>query len=147
MDLLEAAGYGQYEISNYARPGRESLHNFGYWNGDDYLGFGPSAFSTVGARRWQNVPDSAAYIARIAAGGRGDFLRGDHQRKNARRRDARLRPAHRARHPRAGRRPWEAELVEMRALGLLESARWPPPPHPARQTDGRLRGRSIRIMP
>jgi len=73
MDVLDAGGYGQYEISNYARPGRESLHNYGYWNGEDYLGIGPSAFSTVGTRRWQNVADSARYIERIA-GGIGRFL-------------------------------------------------------------------------
>ena len=68
MDRLEAAGYGQYEISNYARPGCECRHNLAYWLGRDYLGLGPSAFSTVGARRWQNVPDTATYTARIGAG-------------------------------------------------------------------------------
>ncbi len=68
MDLLPAAGYGHYEISNYARPGFESAHNAACWKGDDYLGLGPSAFSTVGTRRWQNVPDSAAYARRIFAG-------------------------------------------------------------------------------
>jgi oxygen-independent coproporphyrinogen-3 oxidase len=69
MDLLPAAGYSQYEISNYALPGHESLHNYACWDGRDYLGIGPSAFSTVGPRRWQNVPDSAAYTLRIAAAG------------------------------------------------------------------------------
>ena len=68
MDRLEAAGYAQYEISNYARPGRECRHNLAYWLGRDYLGLGPSAFSTVGVRRWQNVPDTATYTARIGAG-------------------------------------------------------------------------------
>lgn len=67
MDLLGAAGYAQYEISNHALPGRESLHNFAYWLASDYLGFGPSAFSTVGESRWQNVPDSAGYTARALA--------------------------------------------------------------------------------
>lgn len=56
MDTLGAAGFAQYEISNYARPGRESRHNQAYWLGADYLGFGPSAFSTVGLHRWQNIP-------------------------------------------------------------------------------------------
>jgi oxygen-independent coproporphyrinogen-3 oxidase len=68
IDKLTAAGFGHYEISNYARPGFESTHNFAYWRGKDYLGFGPSAFSTLGLQRWQNVPDSAAYMDRVLAG-------------------------------------------------------------------------------
>ncbi len=51
MSILEAAGYQQYEISNYARPGFSSVHNRACWSGKDYLGIGPSAFSTVGMRR------------------------------------------------------------------------------------------------
>ncbi|MEI8342889.1 MAG: coproporphyrinogen III oxidase family protein, partial [Verrucomicrobiota bacterium] len=68
MDVLGEAGYAQYEISNYALPGRESRHNLAYWNGDDYLGFGPGAFSTLGGKRWQNIPDSAAYTDRMLNG-------------------------------------------------------------------------------
>lgn len=68
LDALGAAGFAHYEISNYARPGRESRHNMACWAGADYLGFGPSAFSTCGERRWQNVPDSAAYTERMLAG-------------------------------------------------------------------------------
>jgi oxygen-independent coproporphyrinogen-3 oxidase len=68
MRILEAAGFEHYEISNYARPGFASAHNRGYWAGDDYLGIGPSAFSTVGFRRWQNVADYRAYADRIFAG-------------------------------------------------------------------------------
>lgn len=68
MDTLAAAGLTQYEISNYARPGRESLHNQAYWHGADYLGFGPSAFSTQGLRRWKNIPDTAEYTRRMLAG-------------------------------------------------------------------------------
>jgi oxygen-independent coproporphyrinogen-3 oxidase len=68
MQTLEHAGYEHYEISNYARPGFASLHNRGYWAGHDYLGIGPSAFSTVGMRRWQNVCDYRAYSDRILAG-------------------------------------------------------------------------------
>ncbi len=67
MQTLEAAGYEHYEISNYARPGFASSHNRGYWAGDDYLGFGPSAFSTVGLNRWQNIADYRAYADRILA--------------------------------------------------------------------------------
>jgi oxygen-independent coproporphyrinogen-3 oxidase len=68
MEELEAAGYEHYEISNYARPGFASAHNRGYWVGDDYLGIGPSAFSTVGFRRWQNICDYRAYADRVLAG-------------------------------------------------------------------------------
>src|SRR5215211_4423431 len=68
MHVLEAAGYQQYEISNYARPGFESAHNRSYWEGADYLGLGPSAFSTVGLRRWQNVCDYRAYSDRVLSG-------------------------------------------------------------------------------
>jgi oxygen-independent coproporphyrinogen-3 oxidase len=68
MALLESGGYRQYEISNYAIPGYESLHNLGYWLGHDYLGLGPSAFSTIGERRWQNTPDTSRYIEQLQAG-------------------------------------------------------------------------------
>ena len=68
MRTLEDAGYRQYEISNYALPGYESAHNRGYWAGHDYLGIGPSAFSTVGETRWQNVCDYRTYSDRILQG-------------------------------------------------------------------------------
>src|SRR5262245_47333581 len=63
--ILEDAGYRHYEISNYARAGFESVHNRAYWVGKDYLGIGPSAVSTVGMQRWQNVCDYHAYIDRL----------------------------------------------------------------------------------
>lgn len=66
-DLLSAAGFDHYETSNYAMPGHHSLHNRGYWRGEDYLGLGPSAVSTVAGLRWKNVADTAAYVARIEA--------------------------------------------------------------------------------
>ncbi len=65
-EALGAAGFVDYEISNFARPGFESRHNLAYWRGADYLGLGPSACSTIGARRWRNVPNTQAYVARIA---------------------------------------------------------------------------------
>lgn len=68
MSTLESAGYQQYEISNYALPGFDSSHNRGYWRGADYLGIGPSAFSTVGMSRWQNVCDYRSYADRILSG-------------------------------------------------------------------------------
>jgi oxygen-independent coproporphyrinogen-3 oxidase len=68
MSILENAGYEHYEISNYARPGFSSVHNRAYWSGEDYLGIGPSAFSTVGMQRWQNLADYRTYAARILSG-------------------------------------------------------------------------------
>lgn len=68
MRILPSAGFRQYEISNYARPGHESVHNRGYWGGENYLGVGPSAFSTVGTSRWQNLPDYRRYSDVVLAG-------------------------------------------------------------------------------
>jgi oxygen-independent coproporphyrinogen-3 oxidase len=68
IDALETAGFCQYEISNYSRPGRECRHNLAYWLGADFLGLGPSAFSTVGFDRWKNVSDTTAYVSAIQAG-------------------------------------------------------------------------------
>ena len=65
MSMLEEAGYEHYEISNYARPNFSSAHNRSYWSGADYLGVGPSAFSTVGTKRWQNIADHREYADRL----------------------------------------------------------------------------------
>jgi oxygen-independent coproporphyrinogen III oxidase len=69
MDTLTRYGYSQYEISNYALPGEECLHNLAYWSGNDYLGLGPSAFSTVSGRRWQNISNTTSYVEQIERGG------------------------------------------------------------------------------
>ena len=68
MAILENAGYEHYEISNYSRPGFASAHNRAYWLGKDYLGIGPSAFSTIGIQRWQNVCDYRSYAERVLSG-------------------------------------------------------------------------------
>jgi oxygen-independent coproporphyrinogen-3 oxidase len=68
MSILQGAGYEQYEISNYARPGFASVHNQAYWSGEDYLGIGPSAFSTRAMKRWQNVCDYRSYADRVLSG-------------------------------------------------------------------------------
>ena len=65
MSMLESAGYEHYEISNYARPSFSSAHNRAYWSGENYLGIGPSAFSTIGMQRWQNIPDYRQYADRV----------------------------------------------------------------------------------
>ena len=68
LERLESAGYSQYEISNVARPGRQSRHNLKYWEDGAWLGFGCGAHSTRGARRWKNVAPTSDYVARVAAG-------------------------------------------------------------------------------
>jgi len=65
---LHSAGYGQYEISNWAKPGFESRHNLKYWRREPYLGFGAGAHSFSGTQRWSNIHDAARYVAAIAAG-------------------------------------------------------------------------------
>lgn len=61
-DWLQAQGYLHYEISNFALPGRESVHNSSYWSGAHYLGLGPSAHSFNGVSRQWNVANNALYI-------------------------------------------------------------------------------------
>jgi putative oxygen-independent coproporphyrinogen III oxidase len=68
-EILGAAGYGWYEISNWAvSPTSRCAHNMLYWTGGDWWGIGPGAHSHVGGTRWWNVRHPAAYAARIAAG-------------------------------------------------------------------------------
>jgi oxygen-independent coproporphyrinogen-3 oxidase len=69
MARLDAAGYQQYEISNVARPGRESRHNLKYWTDGEWLGFGCGAHSTRRAVRWKNLSSTTEYIAAVASGG------------------------------------------------------------------------------
>lgn len=68
-ELLGAAGFDHYEVSNYARAGFQARHNRIYWLGRSYAGLGPSAHSYNGARRWWNVRDWAAYDRVLARGG------------------------------------------------------------------------------
>jgi oxygen-independent coproporphyrinogen-3 oxidase len=65
---LDQAGFIHYEISNWARPGRECRHNLVYWRDGEYLGFGAGAHSHRDGRRWWNVLTPADYIGRIRAG-------------------------------------------------------------------------------
>jgi len=68
MERLEAAGLHQYEISNVARPGRESRHNVKYWTDGEWLAFGCGAHATVHGVRWKNVSATADYIDRVMSG-------------------------------------------------------------------------------
>ena len=65
--VLGKYGYYQYEISNYAKPGFACRHNIGYWKRTDYLGFGPSAASLFGNRRWTNTADRSLYLKACGA--------------------------------------------------------------------------------
>lgn len=69
VDFCQTAGLVHYEVSNFARPGKESCHNSGYWSGCDYLGLGPSAVSTIKDQRWTN-PLSLDDYAQVIYGGK-----------------------------------------------------------------------------
>ncbi len=75
LDRLAAAGYRQYEISNFSRPGRESQHNTKYWTLDPVYGFGVSAHSFDGHERYSNERDTAKYVAMIERDGRAETTR------------------------------------------------------------------------
>jgi oxygen-independent coproporphyrinogen-3 oxidase len=68
-DTLEQQGYGQYEVSNFSRPGMEALHNIRYWRMENWLGLGPGASATIidnaagRGRRFTVSPDVDAYIS------------------------------------------------------------------------------------
>lgn len=66
--ILEARGFHAYEISNFAQPGRECRHHQAIWSGEDYLGLGPGAVSTVAGHRWRNIRDTSLYAQTATAG-------------------------------------------------------------------------------
>ena len=68
-ECLSASGYHWYEISNWARPGRECRHNLLYWEQGEYVAIGCAAHGHLGGRRWWNVRTPERYVERIAAGG------------------------------------------------------------------------------
>lgn len=67
---LAAAAYGQYELSNWARPGHESRHNRVYWTWGDYLGIGAGAHGFLDGERLENVAHPRAYIDAVRRDGR-----------------------------------------------------------------------------
>jgi oxygen-independent coproporphyrinogen-3 oxidase len=68
MKLLKEKGFEHYEVSNFSLPGFRSRHNSSYWQGEKYLGLGPSAHSYNGiARKW-NVANNSKYINAIKKG-------------------------------------------------------------------------------
>ena len=122
-ELLGRSGYRQYEISNYALPGRESLHNSAYWAGSDYLGLGPSAFSTVGARRWRNIRETGVYSETTLAGRTAvDFEEEVTPELHAKERAAfGMRTL--AGLPQAEAAPWDGDLRDLELKGLVELRR------------------------
>jgi oxygen-independent coproporphyrinogen-3 oxidase len=75
QERVAAAGYRQYEISNFARPGFESRHNSKYWTLDPVHGFGVSAHSFDGTDRYSNDRDTAKYVDRIDSSGSAELFR------------------------------------------------------------------------
>lgn len=72
IDELEAAGYRQYEISNFARDGCQSRHNLIYWRNQPYIGIGPSAVGCYNGVRYKNVPDAGRYTRLIDENGNAE---------------------------------------------------------------------------
>jgi len=72
IDALAAAGYEQYEISNFARPGCASRHNLIYWRNEPYIGVGPSACGCIDGRRYKNIADIAGYVRLMDAQGHAE---------------------------------------------------------------------------
>jgi oxygen-independent coproporphyrinogen-3 oxidase len=64
-DMLAAAGFSQYELSNWARPGHESRHNQVYWRDGDYLGLGAGAHGYVDGQRYENIAHPRTYVASL----------------------------------------------------------------------------------
>lgn len=62
MEMMRTAGYEHYEISNFAKPGFRSRHNSSYWQGEKYIGVGPSAHSYNGKERSWNIANNRLYI-------------------------------------------------------------------------------------
>ena len=65
IQVLEDAGYSQYEISNFSKPGMESQHNINYWNNGEYLGVGAGASSYLNGERSKNINLPSIYIREI----------------------------------------------------------------------------------
>lgn len=75
LDRLSASGYGQYEISNFSKPGFRSRHNSKYWLLDPVYGYGVSAHSFNGSERYANERDTAKYVEMIETAGTAEVMR------------------------------------------------------------------------
>ncbi len=68
VEKLESIGLKRYEVSAFAKPGKQSLHNRGYWTGRPFFGLGPSAFSYYGGKRFRNVANLSRYLRALRSG-------------------------------------------------------------------------------
>lgn len=125
---LAAAGFEQYEISSFARPGHRSRHNQRYWLRQDVLGLGPSAASLLDPLRFQNHKERGAWAAALAEGrlpaGEPERLPEHERRREAlalglRRLDGVSRAAFRRSFAGRPEEHFAAELAELRALSLV----------------------------
>ncbi|MDA3844462.1 MAG: radical SAM family heme chaperone HemW, partial [Candidatus Kapabacteria bacterium] len=66
IDTLTDAGYRQYEVSNFAQPGKECRHNLKYWSGDEYFAFGPAAHGYLNNTRYANIRNLTEYTKMIS---------------------------------------------------------------------------------
>jgi oxygen-independent coproporphyrinogen-3 oxidase len=125
------AGYEQYEISNFCRPGRESRHNMKYWTGAPYFGFGCSAHSFDGRlTRWSNERDARAYVELIEEKGSAVVAREELDERGASAEALFLGlrllargvdlAEHRARFSRDVRSDYAADLARFDEAGLIE---------------------------
>ncbi|MGM7683096.1 radical SAM family heme chaperone HemW [Cytobacillus sp. Hm23] len=71
IEQMKKHGYNQYEISNFAKPGMESVHNLTYWNNEEYYGFGAGAHSYIDGKRITNAGPLNKYITEVARHGQG----------------------------------------------------------------------------
>ena len=69
---MELVGFDRYEVSNYAKPGCESVHNLHYWHNEEYAGFGPGAYSFINGVRARNHVKLEDYLD--APGGKTESL-------------------------------------------------------------------------
>ena len=69
QEFLVQYGFEQYEVSNFAKPGKTCRHNWNIWRGEDYWGFGLSAVGTVGGVRYSHGDDLMEYIDQVQKGG------------------------------------------------------------------------------
>jgi oxygen-independent coproporphyrinogen-3 oxidase len=76
IDFMAANGFEQYEVSNFAKPGYECIHNNAYWRYQDYLSFGTSSHSFINGKRWWNYSSLKLYNAQIESKG---FAEANHE--------------------------------------------------------------------